>query len=649
MKRVVSLFILTLVIVCTGLQAQPKISGGDSIPITEAPWQVLVSVLVDGDPNPRWCGGSIIAPNFILTAKHCLTHNGDTTGVILDTSVIQVIAGITCKNEINSSNTFNVFDIIPHPDFGVDAALLQLSRDIIYDSHRQPIDLWSPVDHTLYNVGNLVRVSGWGDTIRGGLPAHCLRAVDLNVISDQAAFIALDRDLLAHEIAATGSGPIRQGACPGDSGGPLTGLSAKNKPVLIGIVHGGSKYGCAGTNENSPSVFVRVSHIRDWIDSHVSSIISNPILGPATICNEATYTLSDSNLRATWSISQNSGFIITSSFINVNSVTVVATSLNGQPGTLMATVANEAYLRDINACRLSDIFISGPLSLGNSSPCNTEYEFTVNNLPSGITDWNWWSNATGFQEVSSNKTTAKFKRIQNTVNTPLPSDFTINYSFKFNGNSHSVFMIVSSGIGGTIFGVMDAATHMAVTEVHTNKSYYLVGQRLMSSTLPSHCRWKITPPSIGGQPALPVFYGGWSTEGQQFNFSSVGLYKIELITFNGCGWTKSGEKYIMATGQQGPIWPPICKICITYSPNPVNSELTIEFEELPDTDESVEYTVKLLDNLGNAPRQTRFRHRHRDGRPRPVRFNTSSLRPGTYYLHVEGGGELVREQIIVTR
>ena len=65
MKRI-SLFILAMVIACIGLQAQQKITGGYPINITEAPWQVLVSV----DDQLEWCGGSIVAPNFILTAKH---------------------------------------------------------------------------------------------------------------------------------------------------------------------------------------------------------------------------------------------------------------------------------------------------------------------------------------------------------------------------------------------------------------------------------------------------------------------------------------------------------------------------------------------------------------------------------------------------
>jgi secreted trypsin-like serine protease len=81
MKKV--FFILALVIICQGLYAQQKVTGGFPINITEAPWQVCLSV---------GCGGSIIAPNVILTAKHCVQYNSP--------SSVQVYAGITCKSQI---------------------------------------------------------------------------------------------------------------------------------------------------------------------------------------------------------------------------------------------------------------------------------------------------------------------------------------------------------------------------------------------------------------------------------------------------------------------------------------------------------------------------------------------------------------------
>jgi hypothetical protein len=82
------------------------------------------------------------------------------------------------------------------------------------------------------------------------------------------------------------------------------------------------------------------------------------ISGLATLCNEGSYELSIPNLPATWSFTtSNSGFEILPPFINVNSVTVRATCLNGQSATLRAMVNGVPIETTVRACGAS---ISGP-------------------------------------------------------------------------------------------------------------------------------------------------------------------------------------------------------------------------------------------------------------------------------------------------
>jgi hypothetical protein len=122
--------------------------------------------------------------------------------------------------------------------------------------------------------------------------------------------------------------------------------------------------------------------------------------------------------------------------------------------------------------------------------------------------------------------------------------------------------------------------------------------------------------------------------------NTSGFSQVQVRLENQCGWSD---------WQPVGYYPAYKCIEILYSPNPVNGELTIEFIELPDTEHLETYTVKLFDHSGNPRHQRQFKHRRRDGRARPVKFNTTSLLPGTYFLHVEGAGEYVREQIIVTQ
>ena len=274
--------------------AQTRITGGISVDIRTTPWQVLMSAR----GVREHCGGAIIAPNFILTAGHCLFYPWPNDHIMRHPSTIQVHAGITCKREINNNNTFNVAEIILHPNYpDVDVALLRLSRDIpLNNVTTRAINYLASLNTALSNEGRRVRTSGWGQTLQGWDNrysfAECLQAVELDIISNQAAMNAFrsagfNWTVQHHEMAATGRGTNRQGACHADSGGALTTLSATGEPVHIGIVAWGRRY-CYGNNLNSPSIFERTSHVAPWILRYVPPAIS----GLAAVCLGATATFS---------------------------------------------------------------------------------------------------------------------------------------------------------------------------------------------------------------------------------------------------------------------------------------------------------------------------------------------------------------------
>lgn len=49
-----------------GVAQITNIVGGNNTNISQVPWQVLLDV------NGGLCGGSIIAPNWVVTACHCV-------------------------------------------------------------------------------------------------------------------------------------------------------------------------------------------------------------------------------------------------------------------------------------------------------------------------------------------------------------------------------------------------------------------------------------------------------------------------------------------------------------------------------------------------------------------------------------------------
>ena len=78
--------------------AQPRIVGGQPVDISQVPWQtaLVVSPLTnDGNAHERqFCGGSLVAPNVVITAAHCIfNQEGDALQVFPED--VNVVTGRT--------------------------------------------------------------------------------------------------------------------------------------------------------------------------------------------------------------------------------------------------------------------------------------------------------------------------------------------------------------------------------------------------------------------------------------------------------------------------------------------------------------------------------------------------------------------------
>ncbi|MEZ5829187.1 MAG: serine protease [Hyphomicrobiales bacterium] len=262
------------------------IVGGKPAAQGKYPWQVRLYESMDDDIG--FCGGSIIAPQWVLTAAHCLV---DTESVVVGFGDVDR----TKTKKIKSAK------VIVNPTYldgeKADLALVKLSEPI-EDAPVVPLANKSTAQ-SLLHPGAKVTVTGWGaiwdfqafnnamDVMAGRRTVserrllndeelqapRRLHEVDIEVIDpDECKAVYNSLQVSAFtigdtEICATGPSGGKD-SCFGDSGGPLVVPSDDSDGyVQVGIVSWGPQCG----NPLFPGVYTRVSSFSDWIANTMSA------------------------------------------------------------------------------------------------------------------------------------------------------------------------------------------------------------------------------------------------------------------------------------------------------------------------------------------------------------------------------------------
>lgn len=254
----------------------PRIIGGDPADIADSPWQVaMISALSEKgfERSGQFCGGSLIAERWVLTAAHCVPGTRPEE-IDIFVGASELPNGDTKRK--SGGERIGVTQIISHPDYDAnssdsDLALLQLER--APKSKVKIIPMITEDDEDLYVVpGADVRIAGWGKIAETGentTPAR-LQKVDVKVVDTDACrdnYHALVSPALkvTQNMLCAGVPKGGKDSCQGDSGGPLVLETGPKQWTQIGVVSWG--VGCA--RPKLYGVYTRVAKFHDWIEEKI--------------------------------------------------------------------------------------------------------------------------------------------------------------------------------------------------------------------------------------------------------------------------------------------------------------------------------------------------------------------------------------------
>nr|XP_002124963.1 chymotrypsin B-like [Ciona intestinalis] len=240
----------------------PRVVNGETAVPHSWPWQVSLQ----GSYGSAYCGGTLVRDQWVVTAAHCAalifigTYGSDQVGLGMHDKTLPE----------SSRQLIDVVAVYVHPQYdnpdrSHDVAMVKMATPAILNDQVslacEAHEGWE------FPPGMECVVTGWGVTVEGGnRGTNILQQAPLPLMSDQDCYDLYQQAGLDTTSDMQCAGGVGQGACNGDSGGPLN-CYVNNRWYHMGIV----SFGEANCDTEIASVFAKVSHLRNFIDSTIEN------------------------------------------------------------------------------------------------------------------------------------------------------------------------------------------------------------------------------------------------------------------------------------------------------------------------------------------------------------------------------------------
>uniref|UniRef100_A0A336K8Y2 CSON001568 protein n=1 Tax=Culicoides sonorensis TaxID=179676 RepID=A0A336K8Y2_CULSO len=250
MKQVIIILSASLILGIFSMSINNRIVNGIDTDISQVPYQAYI--LRKGFPQ---CGAVILNEKTVISVGYCFDIEE------IDPSEFQVRVGTSDRNE--GGSVANVAEIILHPNLETDPltnnlAIVKLATPLTFNENVKSIAL--PEPNIVISPNSLATVSGFGlyDEEEELYPEK-LQSGTVTIVGPTICTEAYAQLFPVKNQHLCSTGDISP--CSGDEGSPLV---QDNK--LIGVV----SFGFDCQNSKYPTIYVRISEFRDFIDGNLN-------------------------------------------------------------------------------------------------------------------------------------------------------------------------------------------------------------------------------------------------------------------------------------------------------------------------------------------------------------------------------------------